>query len=132
MASLLTHFEIHASEPEKLAAFYTAVFGWEFKKWEGGQFEYWMIMTGKTDASGGINGGLTRRVGKAPEKGAPVNGFVCTMVVENYDAVAQKIMDNGGMIALPKMALVGMAWQGYFLDTDNNLFGLHQIDVQAK
>ncbi|HEV2494165.1 MAG TPA: VOC family protein [Terriglobia bacterium] len=29
------HFEINADQPERAAKFYTAVFGWEIKKWEG-------------------------------------------------------------------------------------------------
>ena len=29
-------------------------------------------------------------------------------------------------------ALTGMAWQGYYLDTEGNTFGLHQPDPQAK
>jgi hypothetical protein len=32
----------------------------------------------------------------------------------------------------PKEALTGMAWQGYYLDTEGNTFGLHQPDPQAK
>lgn len=132
MSNRLAHFEIHATNPEELAKFYTAVFGWEIKKWEGGQMEYWMVMTGRSEEGGGINGGLVRRVGAAPAIGAPVSGFVCTMIVDNYDAIAEKIIANGGTVALPKMALTGMAWQGYFHDTDGNIFGLHQIDVNAK
>ena len=34
--------------------------------------------------------------------------------------------------ALPKMALEGMAWQGYFLDTEGNTFGLHQPDPGVR
>lgn len=132
MPNRLAHFEIHASNPEKLVEFYTSVFGWEIKKWDGGQMEYWMIMTGKQDEPGGINGGLIRRHGPAPENGAPVSGYVCTMVVDNYDTYAEKILAAGGTVALPKMALVGMAWQGYFKDTDGNIFGLHQADTNAK
>ncbi len=132
MPNRLAHFEIHASDPEKLVKFYTDVFGWEIKKWEGGQMEYWMVMTGEKDEPNGINGGLIRRKGVAAENGAPVNGFVCTMVVDNYDAIEQKILDAGGTVALPKMALLGMAWQGYYKDTDNNIFGLHQADPNAK
>ena len=132
MPNRLAHFEIHASNPEKIAEFYTTVFGWEIKKWEGGQMEYWMVMTGGKDEAGGINGGITRRMGPAPAQGAPVSGYVCTMVVDSYDEYAKKIMDAGGTMALPKMALVGMAWQGYFKDTDGNIFGLHQIDPNAK
>jgi len=29
-------------------------------------------------------------------------------------------------------ALTGMAWQGYYFDTDGNMFGIHQPDVNAK
>ncbi|MEK7530538.1 MAG: VOC family protein [Patescibacteria group bacterium] len=128
-----THFEIHASEPEKLAEFYRTVFGWEITKWEGGQMEYWMVMTAPKDSTEpGISGGLVRRMGKAPVQGAPVNGFVVTIQVDNYDAIHDKIMAAGGTVALPKMALVGMAWQGYYLDPDNNILGLHQADPNAK
>lgn len=35
-------------------------------------------------------------------------------------------------VALPKMALTGMAWQGYYLDTEGNVFGIHQPDPEAK
>ena len=39
---------------------------------------------------------------------------------------------DGGSVALPKYALPGMAWQGYFHDTENNVFGLHQPDPEAR
>ncbi len=126
------HFEIHATNPEALVTFYTDIFGWEFKKWEGGQFEYWMIMTGGTNEAGGINGGLTRRKDASPAIGQSVNAFVCTIVIDNFDEYAKKIQAAGGAVALPKMAIAGMAWQGYFHDTDGNLFGLHEADVNAK
>ncbi len=132
MPNRLAHFEIHATNLEVLVKFYTQVFGWEIKKWEGGQFEYWMVMTGADNEAGGINGGLILRKGDAPAQGAPVNGFVCTMVVDSYDAIAQKIIENGGKEVVPKFALANMAWQGYFLDPDNNIFGLHQADPNAK
>lgn len=128
----VSHFEIHAEQPERAIEFYTKVFGWEIQKWEGGQMEYWMVMTGKRDEAGGINGGLVRRMGPAPAVGAPVNGFACTMTVENFDDIAEKILAEGGKVALPKMALAGMAWQGYFLDTENNIIGIHQPDPNAK
>lgn len=128
----VNHFEIHAEDPERAAAFYTSVFGWEIKKWEGGQMEYWMVMTGPSDAPGGINGGLLRRSGKNPVEGAPVCGAVNTVTIDDFDAIAEKILAGGGKVALPKMALHGMAWQGYFLDTEGNVFGIHQPDVNAK
>jgi predicted enzyme related to lactoylglutathione lyase len=131
MANRVAHFEIHAENPERAVEFYTTVFGWEIKKWEGGQMEYWMVMTGKSEEAGGINGGLVRRQGSAPAEMAAVNGYVCTIIVDSFDEMAAKIEENGGIVALPKMALKGMAWQGYFKDTEGNIFGLHQIDKNA-
>ena len=126
------HFEIHAGNPERAVTFYTDVFGWEIKKWEGGQMEYWMVMTGAKDEPNGINGGLLRRKGDAPAEGQAVNAYVTTMIVENYDATAAKIIAAGGTEAMPKMALAGMAWQGYYKDTEGNIFGIHQPDPNAK
>ncbi|WP_286514428.1 VOC family protein [Empedobacter falsenii] len=54
------------------------------------------------------------------------------MEVENFDETAQKILENGGIIAMPKFAIPGMCWQGYFLDTDNNVFGIFEVDRHAK
>ncbi len=129
----ITHFEIQADEPERAAQFYRDVFGWEITKWEGGQMEYWIVMTAPKDSTEpGINGGLLRRPTKTPPQECGTNAFTCTVVVENYDEIEKKILAHGGMVAMPKMALVGMAWQGYYLDTEGNVFGVHQVDPNAR
>lgn len=132
MPNRVAHFEIQADDPERAAKFYTDVFGWEIKKWEGGQMEYWMVMTGGKDEPGGINGGLLRRPCPAPAPEQGTNAYVCTLIVEDYDTMEKKILEAGGKVAMPKMALVGMAWQGYYLDTEGNTFGIHQPDPNAK
>lgn len=147
MSNRIVHFEIHADEPERAAKFYTDVFGWEIVKWDSPAPEasagpeaammkdYWMVMTADKDSKEmGISGGLLRRPDgcKPIEKGQAVSGFVCTAVVENYDETAKKILESGGIEAMPKFALVGMAWQGYYLDTEKNIFGIHQADPNAK
>lgn len=131
MPNRVAHFEIHADDPERAVKFYTDVFGWKITKWEGGQMEYWMVETGPREEAGGINGGIIRRPCPATA-GSGLNGFCCTMVVDNYDEMAAKVLANGGKEAMPKMALVGMAWQGYYIDTEGNTIGLHQPDVNAK
>src|SRR5690348_14673002 len=108
MPNRVAHFEIHAENPERAVEFYTKVFGWKITKWEGGQMEYWMVETGGRDEAGGINGGLVRRKGPAPANDGPINGYVCTMIVDSYDEMHDKILANGGSVALPKMALTGM------------------------
>ena len=132
MSCRVAHFEIHADNPERAVTFYRNVFGWDIQKWEGGQFEYWMIMTGPKEEAGGINGGLLRRQGPSPTAGQPVSAYVCTLVVSSYDDYAAKIEAHGGKNVVPKMAIAGMAWQGYFLDTEGNIFGIHEPNTEAK
>ena len=50
------HFEIQAADPKRAIAFYSALFGWSFNKWEGPQ-DYWLIKTGEKDTVG-IDGGM--------------------------------------------------------------------------
>ena len=41
-------------------------------------------------------------------------------------------MAAGGQVAHPQAALPGTAWQGYYLDTEGNVFGVHQPDPEAR
>ncbi|NLT56114.1 MAG: VOC family protein [Actinomycetales bacterium] len=129
--SRVLHFEIQADDVERAKAFYAAVFGWayeDFSQYVGAT--YWGITTGPADQPG-IDGGLLPRPvpASAPEQGT--NGYVCTVGVEDYDETERRILDAGGLVALPKTALPGMAWQGYYLDTEGNTFGIHQPDPAA-
>ena len=132
------HFEIHATDPEALIKFYGEVFGWTFPVWMETPVKYWGVVTGpRMDEpdfakNPGINGGLLKRHGTGPAQGAAVAAFICTVQVDDYDSTHDKIMAAGGTVALPKAAIPGMAWQGYYLDPDNNIFGLHQADKEAK
>lgn len=129
----VVHFEVHATDPEKLADFYRNVFGWQIEKYEGiPGLEYWGVITAEKDAPNAVNGGLVRRQGPAPAAGTPVSAFVCTLRVDDLDGLIERAQAHGAKIATPKFALSGMAWQAYLLDPDHNLFGLHQPDPNAK
>ncbi len=128
----VAHFEIHAEDTAKMAEFYTGVFGWEIKKWESSSFDYWVIMTGPQTEAGGINGGLVKRYGAKPIEGQAVNAYVCTITVEDIKAMAEKVLKAGGALALPIMAIPGMAWLGYYKDIEGNIFGMIQNDKDAK
>jgi uncharacterized protein len=75
---------------------------------------------------------LMQRQSTPSEANQGMNSYVCTIGVENYDATEAEIIENGGRVAKPKAALTGMAWQGYYFDTEGNIFGIHQPDVNAK
>ena len=128
MANLVVHFEIHASDPQRLIDFYGQLFGWKFTQF--GDQPYWSIDTGEGSAGPatpgrGINGGLTQRPGAAPEPGAPVNGGDIVVAVEDrIDDVFQQGLDLGGTEALPLSDMEGVGRVGYLLDPDGNVFGL--------
>ena len=82
MPNRITHFEIHASDPQRLVSFYEGLFGWEIKQW--GDQPYWLITTGTEGP--GINGGLLPRRGNGPQHGQAVNAYVCTADVSSVDA----------------------------------------------
>lgn len=132
MANRVVHFEIQADNIERAADFYRTIFGWKIEKWESGTITYWMVTTGDTKEPGGINGGIIQRPHPAPAPQQGTNAFVCTVQVDSFDAYAQKILAHGGTEAMPKFAIPGMAWQGYFIDSEGNTFGLHEADPHAQ
>jgi len=127
----VVHFEIHADDPDRAAAFYRAVFDWRIDKWESDAGEYWLVATGADDAPG-INGGLMRRRGPPPTDGAPLNAFGCTVDVDDVDAYAGRVAANGGAITVPKMAVPQVGWVAYAKDTEGNIFGMFQTDESAR
>jgi predicted enzyme related to lactoylglutathione lyase len=114
------HFEIHASDPQQLIDFYSAVFGWRFERW--GEVPYWVIMTGDEDM--GINGGLAQREGPAPSPDAPINGSVFVVGVADCQQSFDAALQAGGTQALPVTDMPGVGIMAYVKDPDGNVFGI--------
>ena len=123
----VVHFEIHADDPKRAAAFYSTVFGWKFNQW--GDIEYWLITTGD-DSQPGINGGLSKR--KPGQHGDIIMAYVCTVEVKLLDDSVEAVKANGGQNVVPRMPVPGVGWLAYCKDTEGNVFGLMQNDTSAK
>ena len=124
----VVHFEIHATEPDELIAFYYGLFGWTFTKAEG--MDYWLIVTGPADEPG-IDGGLVKRPVTGPADSQALNAFPCTVQVGSLDATLAKAGELGAVIALPKMPVPGVGWLAYIKDPDGNILGMHEPDPAA-
>ena len=129
MANLVVHFEIHASEPQRVIDFYSGLLGWQFSQF--GDTPYWTIDTGEGaignvagTAGHGINGGLLQRQGAKPEPGSPVVGCNIVVGVDDVDSLMRRGVELGGMEALPAEDYPGVGRVGYLLDPDNNVFGM--------
>ena len=119
----VTHFEINADDPERAIKFYTDVFGWKVKRWEG-PMDYWLIMTGPEDQPG-IDGGLMKR----EQPGASTTNFID---VPSADEFISKITEAGGKIVAPKQSIPGVGYFAYCQDTEGNTFGIMEEDTSAK
>ncbi len=122
----IPYIEIQAESPERAVNFYKEIFGWKFEKDPNIPIEYWRL------EAGGVRGGVLKRPAKTPPKEHGTNAFTCSFEVEKFDATAQKIIVLGGQVAMEKFAVPGKCWQGYFLDTENNVFGVFEPDENAK
>ena len=120
------YFEIQSSTPQHDVQFYQSIFGWHFEKVEGLPIEYYRITTS------GIYGGLLQRPVATPPTGCGTNAFTCSIEVENFDDIVVKILSLGGVVAKEKAAVANRCWQGYFLDLDQNVFGICEIDENAN
>jgi predicted enzyme related to lactoylglutathione lyase len=102
------------------------VFGWQFEKDVVMNIDYWRITTD------GPNGGLLKRPIATPKPPAGTNAYVCSMEVVNFDETAEKILSLGGIVAMEKFSIPGKCWQGYFLDTEGNTFGIFEVDESLR
>lgn len=121
----VSYFEIQSSDPVRDIAFYEAVFGWMFAREPQIPIAYYRI------SSAGINGALLKRPAPVPPLGTGTNAYACSIMVDDFDEIARRILAHGGSVALPKFAVPGRCWQGYFLDPDQNTFGVFQVDPNA-
>ncbi|WP_425955957.1 VOC family protein [Xylanimonas sp. McL0601] len=129
MANLVVHFEIHATEPQRLVDFYSSLLGWKFEQF--GEMGYWSIDTGDgstrnspQQAGFGINGGLTKRQGPAPAPGSPVMGADLVVAVDDVDGLFAKALQLGATEAVAPNDMQGVGRLAYLLDPDGNVFGL--------
>lgn len=133
MMNSVGFFEIQSSRPEREMAFYGAVFGWSFERDErlsvqkNGSyvFEFYRINTGH------MPGALLTRQGEPPAPVHGTNAFLCSLWVNNFDEAAAAVLAHGGKEIMKKFAVPGRCWQGYFLDPDNNAFGMFEVDELA-
>jgi hypothetical protein len=117
----IVHFEIPVDDPDRAIQFYTNIFGWEIKKWDG-PMDYWMVMTGSPDEPG-IDGGMFKRE-------EPM-GHINTVEVEVLSEYIEKITAHGGKAVGPQMTIPGVGYIAYFTDTEGGVFGVFQKDTNA-
>jgi len=116
------HFEIPAEDTKRAVAFYKKVFGWRFTEYTG--MDYWLATAGE-DKELGINGAISAKSDSHPTT-------INTVSVPSFEDAVNKIKAEGGEILGPRMAVPGVGYMTYCKDTEGNLFGIMQMDPNAK
>ena len=122
MTGSVTHFEIYAEEPAKLANFYRGVFEWRLDKAPG--VDYWRIQT-KSAAATGFSGGLTHRPIVGTRGWMP---YVHVTSLGDAVAAAERL---GAAVLRPKTAVPKTAWYAVLADPEGNIFAVWQPDPNA-
>ena len=125
MPNKIVHFEIDAEDVLRAKKFYAEVFGWKIDKWPG-PMDYWMVVT--SDKESDLGGALMKRSDRESFKNQVIN----TIGVESIDESIKKVKQEGGKLVTQKVAIPGIGYHATCLDTENNVFGLLESDMNAK
>jgi len=124
-AKNVSHFDVHADNVERARKFYERVFDWRFSPW--GPPGFFMIATGD-ESDPGIHGAVHDR----SDDGHRRVGFECTIAVDDVDAIARLIVEQGGRVTVPKMVIPGVGELIEFSDTEGNIACAMRYFDEAK
>jgi hypothetical protein len=114
MGAPVSWFEIPATDPQRLAAFYKAAFGWSAEQYPG--MEYFLL---DTQANGsGIGGAITQR--------GALQSPATTVYVASIDAAIATVRANGGTILGETVTVPQVGTYAYAADPEGNVFGMLQ------
>src|SRR5713226_7807284 len=114
----LVHFEIPASDPEKISKFYQQLFQWKIAKIPMGQMDYWLISEKDADENDTM-GGLYKR-------NAPNDQILNHFLVKSVDESTGKAQSLGAKVVRPKEEIPNIGWFSILADPDGNTFALYQ------
>ena len=120
----IVHFDISADNIERAKNFYNKLFGWKIKK-SPGPIEYYLIETRTSTGEKGITGGIAKRE-KDYQK---ITNFI---EVPSIDESIANVKMLGGKIIEPKIAIPTVGYIAGCLDTEDNIFGIIEINQNPK
>lgn len=123
----VVHFEMPYNDSDRVAKFYTEVFGWEMNKLGKEMNDYVTASTTETDENrmiktpGAINGGFFPKKPDWPEQHPSV-----VIAVEDIKEAMKKVEEAGGKVLGEPMEIPGIGQYVSFMDTEGNRVSLLQ------
>jgi len=125
MGQPVVHWELMSKEPEKVAAFYAKIFGWNITHHP--EINYRIVETGAKGPMAGINGGIVQ-----PDREGPWPGnMLFYVLVDDLAEYRDKIVKAGGQIHVEEQEVPGMGWLTLFTDPEGRMNGLWKARMPA-
>lgn len=124
----VVHFEMPAEDRQRMADFYTKVFGWETQMFGPEMGNYVTASTtetgedGRPKMPGAINGGFYEK-----SQDAPVPSIV--IGVDDIHQSMKDVAEAGGKVLGEPAEIPGIGWYVSFTDTEGNRVSLLQPNV---
>jgi predicted enzyme related to lactoylglutathione lyase len=122
----LSHFAINADDVQQTRRFYREAFGWEFAAW--GPPGFYRIEA-DDPAGPGVTAALQQR--RDLEPGLRVNGFECTIGVDDVAATTKAALAAGGRILMDRTTITGVGHLVWLADPSGNVVGAMTYDSSA-
>ena len=123
----VVHFEMPAENRERMAAFYSTVFGWQSQMLGEDMGNYVTVSTTETDESGrpkmagAINGGFYPKRDDMPAQYPSL-----VIAVNDIHESAREVSQAGGQVLGEPTQIPGVGWYVSFTDTEGNRVSLLQ------
>lgn len=113
--------EIYVQDMDRAKAFYEQVFQIKLDKLEGMEIEMWTFPM-QEDAYGAA--GALIKIPKCPSGG---NSTVVYFMCDDCEIEANRAVEAGGKIELPKKSIGEHGFMALVIDTEGNIIGLHSM-----
>ena len=121
----VVHFEMPAEDRNRMADFYTRVFGWQTQMLGEEMGNYVVVSTtetgedGRPKEPGAINGGFFAKSSDNPAPSVVIS-------VDDVREHAKKVTGAGGKVLGEPVEIPGIGWYMSFIDTEGNRVSMLQ------
>ena len=122
MGNPFVHVELNTAEPEKVKAFYSKLFQWQFEEMANPSVPddaYTLVKVGE-----GTGGGIMKQVPGGP------SGWLAYVAVEDIHASTEKAKSLGAQVMKGVTEVPGMGWFSFIRDPGGAVLGLWQTKAR--
>ncbi len=117
----VVHFECHADNPERVAAFYREVFGWKVGRTAD---PHYLLLSSGGSGEPGIDGAVMPRIASS--------SFTNAIGVPSIDDYMLRVIRAGGEVIMPRKTVPGLGQIAYCADAEGNVFGLLEREAHTR